>query len=53
VLLLFLVYLFNLLWLEMSTAGWQSWSAIAGEFLIGGVITYYGFVRLGLKKEIR
>jgi hypothetical protein len=51
VLLLFLVDLFNLLMLGMATAGWQSWLLIAGELLIGGAITYYGFVRLGHARD--
>ncbi len=51
ILLLFLVEVFNLLMLEKTTAGWQRWLTIAGELLIGGAITYYGFAHLGRKKE--
>ena len=50
-LLLFLVDLFNVLMLEMNTAGWLRWLTIAGELLIGGATTYYGFVRPSRKKE--
>lgn len=50
-LLLFLVEVFNLLMLEKATAGWQRWLTIAGELLIGGAITYYGFIHLGRKKK--
>ncbi len=48
---LFLVEVFNLLMLDLDTAGWQQWLMIAGELVIGSAITYYGFVHLGRKKE--
>jgi hypothetical protein len=39
---LFLVDLFNLLVLEMSSAGWSQWLLLAGELLIGVLITRSG-----------
>ena len=50
-LLLFLVDLFNLLMLEMATAGWVRWLVMVVELLIGAIFTYYGFIRLGGNKE--
>ena len=49
--LLFLIDLFNILMMELNTAGWLRWVVIAAELLVGGVITYYGFFRLGHKVE--
>jgi hypothetical protein len=51
--LLFLVDLFNLLMLEMNSAGWLRWLGIAGELLFGGGISYYGYIFLRRKKEPR
>ena len=42
---LFLVDLFNALFPTINPTGWLSWLAIAVEFLAGGAITYYGFIR--------
>jgi len=50
-LLLFLVDLFNLLMLDMATAGWLRWSTTVLELLIGGALTYYGYIGLSRKKE--
>jgi len=50
-LLLFLVDLFNLLMLDMATAGWLRWSTTGLELLIGGALTYYGYIGLSRKKE--
>jgi hypothetical protein len=52
-LLLFLVDLFNVLMIEITTAGWLRWSTIALELLVGGGLTYYGFIGLGRKKAAR
>jgi hypothetical protein len=41
-LVLFLVDLFNLLMLGMSSAGWWQWLLLAGELLIGVLITRSG-----------
>ena len=41
-LVLFLVDLFNLLMLGMSSAGWPQWLLLAGELLIGVLITRSG-----------
>jgi len=48
---LFLVDLFIALTPLMNPTGWMSWVAVAVEFLAGGAITYYGYVRLGRKAE--
>ncbi len=50
-LFLFMTDLFNLLMLDSTTASWTRWLALAVEFLIGGAITYYGFVHLNHKVE--
>ena len=50
-LLLLLVDLFNALMPSTNPVNWTNWLAIALEFLAGGSITYYGYIRLGRKPE--
>ena len=49
-LLLCLVDLFNALMPSTNPENWTSWLAIAIEFLVGGAISYYGYIYLH-KKE--
>ena len=50
-LLLCMVDLFNALMPSTNPTNWTNWLAIALEFLVGGSITYYGFIFLRPKKE--
>jgi hypothetical protein len=50
-LVLLLVDLFNALMPSTNPANWTNWLAIALEFLVGGLITYIGYIRVRRKKD--